>query len=1158
MVRQTFNRELMAFNHAGVLIAFGICLVWPSVVSASQVIVGFRDRGEINVPEKETVTQTDLVSVDAHGRLSKLGKGELRLSRQALVQPTALKMDVLDGTVEVFEGTPISESCPECLQKAALWLDASSENLVTTNGVGLASSDCLKAWYDVREADVAHPSFSYAIPDWWRNDTEFSRGYGVVPPCKVSPYGGMTGVYFGGYADDDKSAYGQSVRFVKSDGSANLINDIYHVFAVYAYSNTWGNVFGSWAGTDHSARIDFMRGYGSFFNQQTGGAVAMSTGNFYLDGKWADGAVENPAKYVGLHLMECELLNRLACMQTLFSGQGWSVNRNGGDYLYEVVVFTNKLSASETASVRRYLMNHWNIPLKGLTEVPVMALSDRSTLRLSADAGNRVTLGADVDAVGNGKIVKSGSGELSVPCSQPGSEFSGKLDFQDGNVELRRPVTIVAHDGVSYDVASDPRGNYIAPLAAPSGDLTKTGRGRLQLDGLPAGTKRLEVKGGVLKLTAPRLADTDTAVTGTVAVIQDHSFESYTSDPTVSDSGRIHLDLAGELSPWTHVLQSGAGGAGSPGIAVYWMERFNSTWPSNGYRAPDGNISFYLKGDTAAYTVVQIPSDGVYEFSFYATARSLVKDGSKQNHLDIAIGDDLDHLTWFGNLIRINDPYTRFFYKTPYLRAGEHKLWFRAHVLNIDGTTTIDDLKLVRINDPEENVVKVPNGDFEKVADRAQVYLVAENTTEGWALDNSWVNAGRYAPATIVTANSLSGNSESAMRMFDVGGINTYGFAALGLFSTGGVARTTAQFVPPAGRYRLRADVGKWGIAFYDLVKNDGSTVDLSGTPKIRARVTVGGVAHDLGEYAVATQRNQPHVWEPSFTTDGKQAVVIEFWNTVANGGAEVDNVVLVPQDGLGGNILRNPSFEENSSGVIPATVANWTLAANKVDFGVEWSSVARVDKYDRSPANYALRRLDGDYRLCLCGLGSASQFVDLEEGVYRLKFYAYARHNPSGSDVADYGMNPIRAYLTQGSVTNEIGWTYVDCTNYVETAFLFRSPGAGTYTFTLQGMAVPGVKWNPDQKSTTDNTSMIDFVSLERVDDAAVAPVPDIDQAAVLSVDDGARLELDYSGRKEVSEVRYAGRRVSGVISQATHPEFVSGPGELFAEPRGAVLVFR
>ena len=66
------------------------------------------------------------------------------------------------------------------------------------------------------------------------------------------------------------------------------------------------------------------------------------------------------------------------------------------------------------------------------------------------------------------------------------------------------------------------------------------------------------------------------------------------------------------------------------------------------------------------------------------------------------------------------------------------------------------------------------------------------------------------------------------------------------------------------------------------------------------------------------------------------------------------------------------------------------------------------------------------------------------------------------------------------------------------------------------------------------------------------------IPESIELDMADGARLNLDFDGQARVKQVKYAGRSYAGVISHATHPEFVMGRGELYAAPRGTIILFK
>lgn len=84
-----------------------------------------------------------------------------------------------------------------------------------------------------------------------------------------------------------------------------------------------------------------------------------------------------------------------------------------------------------------------------------------------------------------------------------------------------------------------------------------------------------------------------------------------------------------------------------------------------------------------------------------------------------------------------------------------------------------------------------------------------------------------------------------------------------------------------------------------------------------------------------------------------------------------------------------------------------------------------------------------------------------------------------------------------------------------------------------------------------------IDDVSVTPVD-AADAPPPVLGEDLALDVQGGTRLRLDYIGTNRVGTVRLNGQSAVGLID-ATHPSgLVLGPGALFVQPSGTVILIR
>ena len=133
---------------------------------------------------------------------------------------------------------------------------------------------------------------------------------------------------------------------------------------------------------------------------------------------------------------------------------------------------------------------------------------------------------------------------------------------------------------------------------------------------------------------------------------------------------------------------------------------------------------------------------------------------------------------------------------------------------------------------------------------------------------------------------------------------------------------------------------------------------------------------------------------------------------------------------------------------------------------------------------------------------------------------------------------------------TNVIGEAVSSCTNFVRQAFLFRPPAAGTYTFGIQGVNTTG-KDNPASEN------LVDCVSVKAAADFWSDDFP-LNEQLEIKVAVGARLHLGYTGTNVISHLSLGGHGKSGVISAETDPDFITGPGAIFVEPKGIVIIFR
>lgn len=241
---------------------FGLigCSVLGVSAWSAEVSVGYRQRGEIRVPTGGSATQSDRVTVVGGGSVYKTGGGDLTLPLSVVRQNDDFEIGVLGGSVTITDGTIVSAkaSAPACLQdEAAVWF-AADRNVVTTNGTGFISGECVAEWYDYRATGANDTKYYRMAPLWWSTtDGKTTGKTTTVPPC-VSSQQGETGVYFGG------AGSGQSMLIKKpSDAMGDvtkyaMVKDVLHAFVVYGYSNSWGSVLGTYHPTGSSPSRHFV------------------------------------------------------------------------------------------------------------------------------------------------------------------------------------------------------------------------------------------------------------------------------------------------------------------------------------------------------------------------------------------------------------------------------------------------------------------------------------------------------------------------------------------------------------------------------------------------------------------------------------------------------------------------------------------------------------------------------------------------------------------------------------------------------------------------------------------------------------------------------------------------------------------------------------
>jgi len=1079
----------MVKNSSGGMVLLGRLLIvqflLAGVVSheagAAPLGVGFRETREVSVPEATTSNLTDRLLV-SDGTLNKSGAGTLAVAASNLTVQGGGAIVVRNGSflLSADTNTLVAPApCPmDVMAQAAFWVDATT-NVIAVSSNGNTYAD---AWLDVREADTEAP---YQYPRAVANFALTNCAPQVVTNAGVS--GTLPSIWFGRY---------NSLRTMTWTTPANAVADIvniYHVFVIHGVFQSYGYVLGAMSGTPDFHTHEYYGGIVTYphWHQSEWSTTAVRQGRTYLDGERIDGTLVGPK--IGWQLLEVDMAIKTAHAANFFNDRSITAygKRVGGDNLCEAVIFTNRLSETDRLRVQQYLMQKW------------LAQKPASAFAATASASGKVV--ADVDAgrtltarlSGDGVLQKQGGGKLVLEDVPAVKNVFRSASLVGGVLDARVPVPLPLAAG-SRVAAS----NTVLTVTqdAGSGQIVKDGPGSVTLTAIPPALSQLAVNGGTLILTPPVVSNTVASqTTGTVsnATFEAEQLSSYRR--TIANGETYY--------GWTAYVPVATGGADNA-VFVFNRTADANVWPCD-YAAPEGKQVLALKQDASVSTTVSLPMAGIYDLSFYTSARSFL---SGKHEFDLCIVDGAKTNTVVA-VQTVNQPYVLQTFRLPWLEAGNHTLLFRRTINGVDTLGTIDDLKLRLVSEVRPDSLKIFNGDFEYMT-----YLPSPTAFSTSNLAPGWTFSGTTNGIT-TSGITLPGSSSYFYTP------STYGIAMLGIYSNG-VASTSLTL--PAGTYKLQADICNWPCSL--------NSRNLAGTQSIKAQITDGsGGIVTLGTMATNASILSSTTWPTAFTVTNNETVALSLAGQSMQSGGLVDNIVLIPQ---ATPIVQNGSFEATSS---------WMFERNT---NAVPNSSATYNDLSQSN-DYGIAVYDGPRRLLLVQTGAATQDIQIPSaGLYRLVLHAAKRLPLTYSD--SYGHNPIRAWLAQSGVTNIIGWTRVDDPVFVRREFLFPVAAAGTYRLGLQGMTD-----NTPEFPGTDRNTLVDGVSVERVTNLGETGFA-LPAELALTVAAGARLQLSYIGTQKVDTVSYAGHFVSGVISQETFPAFVSGPGALYAAPKGTMLLLR
>lgn len=1065
---------------AGIIIVVAVMFQVKTLSAVEGIALGRGDRD--NEVLTEDVTQNDPIIIGSNAAgLGKMGPGKWTIPQDQLLGGGSLPIVVHEGRVDIVAGGDggTIDKPSGILDRAAFWVDASVPS-------SFDSSACI--WHDVRDVGAVTPAYPYA-----------TKGAQSLHSPELRNQDGKPGVYFHGYGagSSSDSTSGAYMRWQKPDGTDLEYTNIRHVFLVNTVVDSYGFLLGSrnkcffHIGT-WNAKLASRYWYVAADNGQDGTGVNSS--RTILDGELID--TYNQPVLTGCHLLEVAFENNIYGTAGSFcEDRGYVTpgsagrNRSGGDYINECVIFTCDLSEHDRLMVEQYLMQKWGLR-NGNQLIAPTAYGDASIKLTNVDVGTTTA-----NMSGDGLLELTNPGLVDAYTKKRESDW--RLKPADGTI-LNRAIPVALSDGVEVSSVRTKAGDEISMKSGAAERIVKTGDSVIRVDRIPSETKALDINAGKLIVTSPvRSAVTDPRD----GIIPNASFEQKRAD---QKKYNCPISLKNNTdSSWTGL---GNGSDGADDVFIYSSEvTSRANWNLATAGVPDGACFLCIKKNCSAYTEVTLPTDGVYDFVFFASARN----GYDGLHLDVAIDDAGGNPEILGRFRSwFSYGYRKVVFRTPFRKAGKYRLWFKSADLGVDSLACIDNLSLKYVApDEEPTVCKVPNGDF----DTGYVY----SGKGGYELDTI-VNGWTFEQASDGTLSAQVAHflaSSGQKNYYDVG--TKFGYNILTFRDLPGSA-TTDPFEMTPGAYRLVADMST-AIVYHDKVQANQYTT----TGKVRAALIADGAEVDLGTVSLSSRLQQKVEWPVSAILSDAKSVRLKLVHCS-------DKQCTVFVDNLrfeAGDLVTNGNFANSSTG--------WSLnGADMVDFDSWHKNYYGYKSYGAN--RYALR---------LVKTGTAQQELTFPTaGLYTLKFAYMARYNTSFSFNPDNAYNPVKAWLkdASGKVVplggEDSSLESAVTSNYVEHAYSFYVSAAGKYTLGLEGLNATG----------SDPNALVQGVSVRKKQGLET---PMLSRDLYVTIARGAKLRLDFTGTNVVRTVRIPGRgEVQGIIDAKTCPGVIEGPGALYS----------
>lgn len=1099
----------------------------------------------------ETAVLGAQAAYSARTTLVKNGEGTLVLPASAFEGGLPARVQVAAGKVVYTNDLAGAASAPADLSaavkaKLAFWGSVKDATHLAMEGAGI------EKMFDLREADTNAPAHLYLEAEHFDGaaaptlrEAEILRHYSTVTNKR-------TMAWFGGYGS------GISMKFLQPNGTAYTRRPL-ETAAVYGYgSGEFGFLFGNCKDTtEHTL---WNEGNALPWNSAWG-PVSGDTAS-WIDGEETDRNAGATLPWGGFHTLQvryntlnadCGSENLNWFENAIFSIRATAVGK-GGQYVGELMFFTNRLTDVERSEVQAYLANKWEL----VNHTPArVELAAGTTLEADVPAGETET--ANLLVTGKGTLVKKGAGTLHYRPEAREATTPVKVDLQAGDIVSSGALTLKAapgmkvtaspHDGAAYTGARISVGS-----AAQANVIEKDGNGYAAIDSIPAGTRRVLVKGGTLAIRS----NADTPARYEVA-IPNGRFEdwgSYTGRGNIGVNTVGGAWSAGGSVGFYHYDNWTREGGGAYYGATVRIDQFGF----DKYPPPEGQCVLMLKVCNCwAEVAVPFAEGGEYELRFLLAGRS----GSNKSRMNVILrgADNVEYEIGKAYLKAYNvwTPQT-FRFRVP--SAGTHRIrFFHLPWLQNNGSTQqdytllVNGLHLYRVGDGGAGW-KLPFGDCETTnitSIGTQIQHLSDVTVNpaidaiipGWTFDQTI--EGTYTRAGLASTDTYCEAGRRYGCAFNGSHAPLAGERDICIRRTGGWARTV--FTPPAGRWRLRAHSAWWG--------------ENSSTPnQLLASLAMGDDNVDLGAITLPFEwQMRQRSWPNAFTADGATPVtltVTSSCDTGLKGGAFLDNFELVAADDEDddGELVKNGDFESPriANGGSPAARTGWsevsTVVYNETTKKNDtWAYCAKREYGRNDPDAFGLDHGSGDVFVateCNSKPSKAGFYQDLtfpRAGAYRLTYLCKGR--------AYGGLIPHYVYLvdTANSVTNQIdGSDHPTRGVYEQRSAIFRVNGPCTRRLLFMGDGTKNIGY-----------VCFDDVSVRRVREEAT-PVFGVGASGRLSVNvsAGARLHLDYIGTNTVTGFTADGLGYDwGVIDQSNCPAII-GSGALLVKPHSLKLIFR